>query len=90
MKIKKIIFSRADNLKIEMYCLWNGMKTPGILVPMMFAEQFQKEMKELQSLVSKEEYQEFLSKCFDVKLETAIEQAENIIKKRGQNNNGIQ
>jgi len=82
MRIRKIIFKRADNLKIEMFCLWNGMKTPGILVPMMFAEQFQKEMKELQGLVSKEEYKEFLSKCFGVKLENAIEQAENIIKKK--------
>ena len=82
MKIKKIIFSKADNLKIEMFCLWNGMKTPGILVPLMFAKQFQKEMKELQSLIPEKEYQEFLSKCFDVKLENAIEQAENIIKKK--------
>ncbi|MBA7480685.1 hypothetical protein ES707_16147 [subsurface metagenome] len=82
MNIKKIIFSRADNLKIEMFCLWNGMKTPGILVPMMFAEQFQKEMTELRSLISKEEYQEFLSKCFGVKLENAVEQAEDIIKKK--------
>ena len=82
MKIRKIIFSRADNLKIEMHCLWNGMKTPGILVPMYFAEKFQERMAELQGLVSKEEYQEFLSKCFDVKLENAIEQAENIIKKK--------
>lgn len=82
MKIKKIIFSRADNLKIEMFCLWNGMKTPGILVPLMFAEQFQKEMVELQGLITEKEYQEFLSKCFDVKLENAVEQAENIIKKK--------
>ena len=88
MKIRKIIFSRADNLKIEMHCLWNGMKTPGILVPMYFAEKFQERMAELQGLVSKEEYQEFLSKCFGIKLEAAIEQAENIIKKRGLNNNG--
>lgn len=82
MRIRKIIFKRADNLKIEMFCLWNGMKTPGILVPMMFAEQFQKEMKELQGLIPEEEYQEFLSKCFDVKLENAVEQAEDIIKKK--------
>ena len=86
MRIKKIIFSRADNLKIEMYCLWNGMKNS--LVPLMFAEQFQKEMKELEGLVTKEEYQEFLSKCFDVKLENAVEEAEKILrnskKKRGQ------
>jgi len=84
MKIRKIIFSRADNLKIEMHCLWNGMKTPGNPCSLcIFAEKFQERMAELQGLVSKEEYQEFLSKCFDVKLETAIEQAENIIKKRG-------
>lgn len=81
MNIKKIIFSRADNLKIEMFCLWNGMKNSK-LVPLMFAEQFQKEMEELQGLISKEEYQEFLSKCFDVKLKNAIEQAEDIIKKK--------
>ena len=80
MRIKKIIFSRADNLKIEMYCLWNGMKNS--LVPLMFAQQFQKEMKELKGLISEKEYQEFLSKCFDVKLENAVEQAENIIKKK--------
>jgi len=82
MRIRKIIFKRADNLKIEMHCLWNGMKTPGILVPLMFAEQFQKEMAELQGLVSKEEYQEFLSKCFGVKLENAVQQAEDIIKRK--------
>jgi hypothetical protein len=80
MRIKKIIFSRADNLKIEMFCLWNGMKNS--LVPLMFAEQFQKEMIELKGLVSEGEYQEFLSKCFGVKLENAVEQAENIIKKK--------
>ena len=48
-----------------------------------FCRKISERMAELQGLVSKEEYQEFLSKCFDVKLETAIEQAENIIKKRG-------
>lgn len=89
MKIKKVIFKRADNLKIEMFCLWNGMKNSK-LVPLMFAEQFQKEMVELQGLISEGEYQEFLSKCFDVKLENAVEQAENIIgkykKNRGQEN----
>ena len=88
MNIKKIIFSRADNLKIEMYCLWNGMKNSK-LVPLMFAEQFQKEMIKLQGLITKEEYQEFLSRCFDVKLKNAVEEAENILrdskKKRGQN-----
>jgi len=88
MKIRKIIFSRADNLKIEMYCLWNGMKNSK-LVPLMFAEQFQKEMKELGGLISEKEYQEFLSKCFDVKLENAVEEAEKILrnskKERGQN-----
>ncbi|MBA7496899.1 hypothetical protein ES702_07508 [subsurface metagenome] len=81
MRIKKIIFKRADNLKIEMHCLWNGMKNSK-LVPLMFAEQFQKEMKELQDLIPKEEYQEFLSKCFDIKLKSAVEQAEDIIKKK--------
>ena len=81
MKIKKIIFKRADNLKIEMYCLWNGMKNSK-LVPLMFAEQFQKEMLELQGLITEEEYQEFLSKCFDVKLENAVDQAINILKKK--------
>jgi len=54
-----------------------------------FAKQFQKEMKELEGLVTKEEYQEFLSKCFDVKLKNAVEEAEKILrnskKKRGQN-----
>jgi hypothetical protein len=80
MRIKKIIFSRADNLKIEMFCLWNGMKNS--LVPLMFAQQFQKEMVELKGLITEGEYQEFLSKCFDVKLENAVEQAENIIKKK--------
>ena len=88
MNIKKIIFSRADNLRIEMYCLWNGMKNSK-LVPLMFAKQFQKEMIELQGLISEKEYQEFLAKCFDVKLENAVEEAENILrdskKKRGQN-----
>jgi len=81
MRIKKIIFKRADNLKIEMWCLWNGMKNSKF-VPLMFAEQFQKEMKELESLITKEEYQEFLSKCFDIKLKNAVEQAEDIIKKK--------
>ncbi|MBA7560497.1 hypothetical protein ES695_03510 [Candidatus Atribacteria bacterium 1244-E10-H5-B2] len=80
MKKRKIIFSRADNLKVEMFCLWNGMKNS--LVPLMFAQQFQKEMEELKGLISEEEYQEFLSKCFGVKLENAVEQAENIIKKK--------
>ena len=89
MNIKKIIFSRADNLKVEMFCLWNGMKNSK-LVPLMFAEQFQKEMIELQGLISEGEYQEFLSRCFDVKLKNAVEEAENILrdskKKRGQDN----
>jgi len=39
-------------------------------------------MKELQGLIPKEEYQEFLSKCFDIKLKSAVEQAEDIIKKK--------
>jgi len=81
MRIRKIIFKRADNLKIEMFCLWNGMKNSK-LVPLMFAEQFQKEMKELQGLITREEYQKFLSKCFGIKLKNAIEQAEDIIKKK--------
>jgi len=81
VRIKKIIFKRADNLKIEMWCLWNGMKNSK-LVPLMFAEQFQKEMKELEGLISEGEYQEFLSKCFDVKLKNAVSQAEDIIKKK--------
>ena len=60
------------------------------LVPLMFAEQFQKEMLELQGLISEKEYQEFLSKCFDVELKNAVEEAEKILrdskKKRGQDN----
>mgnify|MGYP001128389122 CR=1 FL=1 len=81
MKQRKIIFTRADNLKIEMYTLWNGMKNSK-LVPKMFAEQFQKEMIEVKGLISEGEYQEFLSKCFDINLENAIEQAESIIRNR--------
>ena len=56
MRIKKIIFKRADNLKIE--------------------------MKELRGLIPGEEYQEFLAKCFDVKLKNAVEEAEDIIRKK--------
>lgn len=79
MKIKKMIFKRADNLKIEMFCLWNGMKNSK-LVPLMFAEQFQKEMIELKGLIPGEEYTKFLGKCFGIDLKNSVEQAEDIIK----------
>lgn len=91
-KINKILI---DNLKCKIIFLFTGAKNIEVkYIPRKYRAELRQLNNELQEYISPKEYQEFLANCLDIDIRDPadtdikgpVEQAEDIIKKRGQSN----
>jgi len=79
-----------DNIKCKLIFLFGGAKNTEVkAIPVIYRRELKKLFNELQEYISPEEYQDFVSDLLEIPLESAVEEAEEILKdskkKRGLN-----
>ncbi|MBA7560832.1 hypothetical protein ES695_14335 [Candidatus Atribacteria bacterium 1244-E10-H5-B2] len=77
----------VNNLKCKIIFLINGMNhtTDKRAIPKDYKSELRKLKLRLQEYVSQKEYNEFFSEILEIPLQSVVEEAEEIIKERGQN-----
>ena len=78
----------VNNLKCKIIFLINGMNhtTDKRTIPKDYKSELRRLKLRLQEYISQEEYNDFFSDILEIPLQSAVEEAEEIIKNRGQNN----
>ncbi|MBA7495754.1 hypothetical protein ES702_06343 [subsurface metagenome] len=76
-----------DNCKCKLIFLFEGAKNTEVkAIPVRYRRELKQLFDELQEYISPEEYKNFVSDLLEIPLKGAVEQAEEIIKNRGQEN----
>lgn len=70
-----------NNLKCKIIFLMTGIKHTEVkAIPRKYRFELKKLLKDLQGYISEKEYKEFLSEILEIPLQSAVEQAEDILK----------
>lgn len=73
----------VNNIKCKLIFLFRGAKNTEVkAIPVKYRHELKQLFNELQEYISPEEYQDFVSDLLEIPIKNAIEEAEEIIKKK--------
>ena len=73
----------VNNIKCKLIFLFKGAKNTEVkAIPVRYRRELKQLFDELQNYISPEEYQDFVSDLLEIPLKSAVEEAEDIIRKK--------